>query len=422
MAVRTSLFGALAGAAVVMLGSSAPSLADPPAGAPAWGTSDPVLAVVGDTSCQTGTPPAVGGSFKASDYCAGGVGAGGTTVIPTLRWRTQSATAAQIEAMQPDLVALLGDEQYQVGRYEDFMASFDHTYGAFKYLHRPSPGNHEFYTAKSGQFGVKGYGYFDYYNGYQIDPTTGAPKTAAVDSGDHAASPGTVTQNIPLSDGQAGHFDAVSGGEGWYSYNLGKWHIISLNIECNVEDGGCDPNGAWFAAETAWLAQDLTENTAPCTVAYWHQPTFSAGNAAVGTSRFTTAEGTAADDWWKLLYQHGADLVLNGHDHLYARYKQVDPNGVANKNGIREFIVGTGGEALDTVTQNNNSQNIEKASAGFYGVMKLTLHPGSYDWDYESVLDANGNSASKANGDATNFSDVGTAACHRGSLNQNSQF
>jgi hypothetical protein len=338
-------------------------LADPPAFAPAFGDRDPVLAVVGDTSCQPLPPADIAavGPSKATDFCNAGTGPNGT--IPTLRWQTQTATAQQIEDMQPDLVALLGDEQYQVGRYEDFMASFDHTYGAFKWLHRPSPGNHEFYTAKSGQFGVKGYGYFDYYNGYEIDPTTGIAKTTAVDSGDHAAAPGTVTQPIPLADGQAGHF-GDDGGEGWYSYNLGKWHIISLNIECAVEEGGCNPTGEWFAAETAWLAQDLADNTAPCTVAYWHQPTFSAGNAAVGTSKFTTAEGQAADEWWQLLYRYGADLVLNGHDHLYARYTPVDSNGNPSKKGIREFIVGTGGEALDTVTQNNNSQNLEKATAG----------------------------------------------------------
>lgn len=404
MAVRTSLFGALAGAAAVMLGSSAPSLADPPAGAPAWGNSDPVLAVVGDISCQTGVPAPdknANTNLPASDFCTGGI-------TPDQRWQAQTATAQQIEAMQPDLVALLGDEQYQVGRYEDFMASFDHTYGAFKWLHRPSPGNHEFYTSKSKQFGVKGYGYFDYYNGYQIDPTTGNAQTTTVNAGDTNSGP--VEQPIPLDvDGQAGQ-----SGDGWYSYNLGKWHIISLNIECNVEEGGCDPNfqGGWLQRETAWLAQDLADNSAPCTVAYWHQPTFSAGNAPVAgfaSPKFTTAEGQAADAWWQLLYQYGADLVLNGHDHVYARYTPVDPNGNPSKKGLREFIVGTGGEALDTVTQNNNSGNLENSTDQFFGVMKLTLHPSSYDWDYESVMR---NPAAAANVPAS-FSDKGSAACHR---------
>jgi hypothetical protein len=101
--------------------------------------------------------------------------------------------------------------------------------------------------------------------------------------------------------------------------------------------------GTWFAAELAWLKKDLEENHSACTAAYWHQPTFSATNSI-------TEEGTTAQAFWQLLYEYGADLVLNGHDHLYARYRPLDPSGNYDpKKGIREFIVGTGGETLDTV-------------------------------------------------------------------------
>ena len=121
----------------------------------------PVLAVVGDIACQPGTevPP------EASEEVCTDPPAPYATSL----WESQEATANQIEAMKPDAVALLGDLQYQVGRYSDFEESFDLTYGAFKFLHRPAPGNHEFYD-EHGETGVAGYGYFSYYNGFQINP------------------------------------------------------------------------------------------------------------------------------------------------------------------------------------------------------------------------------------------------------------
>jgi hypothetical protein len=394
MLMRKSLAVACVPGALLMVGASTPSLAASTTSASAGGVHAPVLAAVGDVSCQPG-PPVEGEAQK--DVCDK-TGAGYTT-----RWQAQTATAAQIEAMKPDLVAILGDEQYEVGRYEDFMASFDHTYGAFKWLHRPAPGNHEFYS-EHGESGVHGYGYFDYYNGYQVDPNTGNPVTTSVSAGDGGA---PVVQPIPLQDGQAGNVG--SNGNGWYSYNLGSWHIISLNAECDVQPGGCDSNGEWLASQTKWLAQDLAHNRAPCTLAYWHQPTFSSGDAAVPGTKFTSPEGTAADTWWKLLYRYGADVVLNGHDHLYARYAPMDPSGNADPaKGIREFIVGTGGESLDQPVQNANSQNIEAATGNYYGVMKLTLKHDGYDWDYESAM----KSPDAPSSEPATFTDTGSASCH----------
>lgn len=158
--------------------------------------------------------------------------------------------------------------------------------------------------------------------------------------------------------------------------------------------------------ETAWLAQDLAQNDASCTLAYWHQPTFSAAGSP-------SAEGGAARAWWQLLYQHHADVILNGHDHLYARYLPMDPNGNRTAQGVREFIIGTGGESLDALQPAIADPNRVVGTGGFYGVMKLTLHPGSYSWDYEPILDASFEPAS-----AADFSDTGSAACH---LAQNSQ-
>src|SRR5580700_4092710 len=128
--------------------------------------SSPVLAVVGDISCQPGEE-ANGESLK--ETCTDPK----APYTSTSLYASQEATANQIEAMKPDAVALLGDLQYQVGRYLDFEGSFDLTYGAFKFITRPAPGNHEFYD-EHGETGVAGYGYFSYFNGFLIDTTADA--------------------------------------------------------------------------------------------------------------------------------------------------------------------------------------------------------------------------------------------------------
>jgi hypothetical protein len=271
-----------------------------------WPYSDPglapVLAAVGDISCQ---PTAPVGTEKTGDVCTGGTTA-------STRNAAQNATAMQVENMHPALVAVLGDEQYQNGLYSDFENSFDKYWGAFKMLQRPAPGNHEFYD-NHGQNGVRGVGYFDYYNGIQHNSADGSEVDETITS----ASGGATVQPVPLNQGQAGDYGAR--GNGWYSYDLGHWHLISLNIECKFEPGGCSPTGTWFAAETKWLEQDLEQNHEPCVAAYWHQPTFSATGGATANGTGDSKEGDLADIWWKLLYAHHATLVLNGHDHVYTR-------------------------------------------------------------------------------------------------------
>jgi len=369
----------------------------------------PVLAVVGDVACQPGEEES---GEKAGENCSGDTA---QNLI-----QSQAATAQQIENMKPDRVALVGDEQYQVGQYSDFESSYDLTYGAFKMITRPAPGNHEFYV-EHGAIGVAGYGYFSYFNGFQHNPD-GTMMTATISGNPDTG--GTFTQPVPRSDGQAGHFEQTGGlgtntgggsvgvGDGWYSYNLGSWHLISLNIECETQPGGCSTTGSWFAAELAWLKKDLAENHSACTLAYWHQPTFSPANGL-------GEEGTTAVAFWQLLYQYGADLVLNGHDHLYGRYRPLDPSGNYDpKRGIREFVVGTGGETLDTVAEtgttsdpsgnnNFNTENLQASSGEFWGVMGPTLLPNGYAWDYESAL----KDPAQTTGPAT-FSDKGVGSCH----------
>jgi len=205
-------------------------------------------------------------------------------------------------------------------------------------------------------------------------------------------------------------------GDGRYSYNLGSWHLISLNIECYTQPepggtDGCSDTETWFKSELDWLKKDLEENHSACTVAYWHQPTFSAANSL-------TEEGTTALAFLQLLYEYNADLVLNGHDHLYARYKPLDPSGNPDpKRGIREFIVGTGGETLDTVVTVNTTtadpsgnskfkaNNLEAAAGDYWGVMALTLDPNGYKWDFEPALELPG-------APAGTYSDKGAGTCH----------
>ena len=351
----------------------------------------PVLATVGDISCQPGTAQP---GEKPSDVCDLGTGS-------TVRDAAQNATAEQVEAMKPALVAVLGDEQYQNGYYSDFENSYDKYWGAFKFLQRPAPGNHEFYD-NHGQPGVRGVGYFDYFNGIQhnadgseadmtvTDPNTGKP---------------LATQPTPQAEGQAGDFGQT--GNGWYSYNLGAWHLISLNIECSDEPGGCIPPGSWLTSETNWLAQDLKQDHARCTLAYWHQPTFSSTH---DPSNMDSMEGQAADAWWQLLYNHHATLILNGHDHVYSRFAPMDPAGHADaRHGIREFIVGTGGESLDTVLP--NTPNLQAWADQYYGVMKLKLAPDGYSWDYQSAME----SPTAPAGTPATYRDSGFGRCNGGS-------
>ena len=351
--------------------------------------------------------------------------------------------------MKPDLIAIVGDLQYQVGQYSDFENSYDLTYGAFKFITRPSPGNHEFYDEHS-QTGVAGYGYFSYFNGFQINTTgsnAGTPITTTLadpcpPSMTGCGYPGLTPPNpqpIPRSDGQAGHFDQSGGvgttspaggpvgvGDGWYSYNLGSWHLISLNIECETQPGGCSDSGSWLAAELAWLKNDLAANHSACTLAYWHQPTYSPANGI-------TEEGITAQAFWKLLYEYNADLVLNGHDHLYARYRPLDPSGNYDpRKGLREFVVGTGGETLDTVVSetvtsgtgetnmedplgrtNFNALNLENATGFYWGVMGLTLNQNGYAWDFKSALEAPLAGAPTS----PTYRDKGVGTCH-GSANR----
>ena len=176
------------------------------------------------------------------------------------------------------------------------------------------------------------------------------------------------------------YFGASAGppGLGYYSYTLGSWHIVSLNS--NVAAGPGSP-------QYEWLKNDLAQSGAACTLAMWHHPLFSSGpNGNSGQMR----------EAWRLLNRFGADVVLSGHDHDYERFALQDADGRATPDGIREFVVGTGGYALyDRASQQANSALWENRT---WGVMKLTLRSGSYDWEFVPI-------------DGQSFRDTGSGEC-----------
>jgi len=182
-------------------------------------------------------------------------------------------------------------------------------------------------------------------------------------------SPGPVDYDTPNASVYYAYFGAAAGrpDEGYYSYDLGDWHIIALNSECG-EVGGCDRS----SPQGQWLQEDLLRNPATCTLAYWASPRFNSGDRHGNT--------TAVSDFWQILYEAGADVVLNGHEHIYERFAPQSWDGSADPTGIREFIVGTGGRTLYTVT--DAQPNSEVHDDQTHGVLKLTLHPTGYDWQF----------------------------------------
>ena len=185
--------------------------------------------------------------------------------------------------------------------------------------------------------------------------------------------------------GYLGYFGAAAAAHGvtWYSTDLGAWHVIVLDSDCaNV--GGCDV----ASAQGRWLARDLAASSAFCTLALWHHPRFSSGEHGNDPS---------VAPFWTQLHAAGAELVVNGHDHDYERFAPQDPSAkVERPGGIREIVVGTGGAELRTF--HAQVANSEFRLSGSWGVLRLTLHPANYDWEFLPVA-----------GDVT---DSGSTPCH----------
>lgn len=245
------------------------------------------------------------------------------------------STAALLDAI-PGTVFTTGDNVYNHGTPVEFARCYEPSWGRHRARTRPAPGNHDYGTPHAA-------GYFAYFG-----EAAGAPN------------------------------------KGYYSYNLGSWHIVVLNSNCGAV-GGCGPG----SPQERWLRADLAAHPAACTLAYWHHPRFSSGPHG-GTM--------AVQAFWQALYEAGAELVLNGHDHLYERFAPQDPDGRRDEErGIRQFTVGTGGASLYAVGR--PAPNSEVVNTTTYGVLKLTLYPDRYEWEFVPVPGGR-------------FTDSGSGTCH----------
>jgi 3',5'-cyclic AMP phosphodiesterase CpdA len=187
--------------------------------------------------------------------------------------------------------------------------------------------------------------------------------------------------------GYFGYFGAVAGdpAQGWYSYDIGSWHVVVLNSNC-ARVGGCIAG----SPQEQWLQADLAAHPAACTLAYWHHPRWSSGT--------NHGSNASVDAFWRDLYAAGVEVVLNGHEHNYERFAPQTPDGAADpESGIREFVVGTGGRShypMAAALPNSDVRNTDT-----FGVLALTLHADGYDWEF--VPEA-----------GQSFTDSGSGTCH----------
>ncbi len=230
-----------------------------------------------------------------------------------------------------------GDNAYENGSDADYANCYNPTWGRHKARTKPSPGNHEYNTAGAA-------GYFNYFG-------------AA--AGDRA--------------------------KGYYSYNIGTWHVVAINSNC-AQIGGCQAG----SAQETWLRQDLAANAQPCTIAYWHHPLFTSGS--------NHAPATEMRPIFQALYDFNAEVVVSGHNHQYERFAPQNPSGgLDTARGIRELVVGTGGRShysFGTIQPNSEVRNSDT-----YGVIKLTLHASGYNWQFLPEA-------------GKTFTDSGSGTCH----------
>ncbi|MCE7984816.1 MAG: hypothetical protein DYG89_26895 [Caldilinea sp. CFX5] len=255
--------------------------------------------------------------------------------IVRCRGNTDEATANLVDTI-PGTVATLGDHVYDDESPTRFATCYEGSWGRHKARTRPAAGNHDYHVPAASD-------YFAYFGAAAGDPQ-----------------------------------------KGYYSYDLGAWHIIVLNSNCE-EVGGCKAG----SPQEQWLRADLAANPKACTLAYWHHPRFSSSTHHGNEVRMTA--------FWQALYDYGADVVLSGHDHTYERFALQDANGVAAPGrGIRQFVVGTGGGSLYPL--GTPIANSEVGRDDTFGVLQLALYPTSYTWEFIPVA-------------GQSFTDQGSAPC-----------
>ncbi len=289
-------------------------------------TTDPVIAAAGDIACD----PA------SSSFNNGNGSSSSCRQLYTSNLLVNAGLSAVLD---------LGDNQYYCGSYQAYMDSYNLSWGRVLNITHPSVGNHEYLTS---------------------------------------GGTGCDTSNT----GAAGYFKyfgaaAGSPGQGYYSYDIGTWHLIALNTNCS-QAGGCGAS----SNQGKWLAADLAAHPNQCVLAYWHIPLFSSGGRANSNSL----------PFWTMLYNANADLILDGHDHIYERFAPQDPSGNSDPTrGIVEITAGTGGANHTSIV--SNAKNSLVTNANTFGVLMLTLHPNSYDWQFVPES-------------GKTFTDSGTGYCH----------
>ena len=235
-------------------------------------------------------------------------------------------------------VTPLGDLAYPTGSQADFANCYDPTWGRHRHRTRPTVGSHEYDTPGAVPF-------WDYFG------------TAA---------------------GEAG--------KGWYSYDLGSWHVVVLNSAC-AEVGGCDAG----SEQLQWLRADLAAHPTQCTAAYWHIPRYSSGKLHGSDPTYIP--------FWQVLYEHGVEFVMSGNDHHYERFAPQTPYGDPDPtDGIRQFVVGTGGRFLRE-TSNPPRANSEAVNHDTFGILRVELFESGYEWEFVPVAGAT-------------YTDSGSDACH----------
>jgi Calcineurin-like phosphoesterase len=239
-----------------------------------------------------------------------------------------AATAALVDRIDPDRILTLGDNAYEDGSASEFTRYYDPNWGRFKARTSPSPGNHDYHTS-----GAKGY--FDYF-------------------GDRA--PGE-----------------------YYSFDLGAWHLISLNSEISASSG---------SPQDTWLKADLAAHPSRCILAYWHRPRFSSGREHGSSSSMAIL--------WRRLQAARADVILVSHEHNYERFANQNADGVADAQGVRQFVVGTGGASLYRFARPIANSEVRNSST--HGVLEMVLHPAGYDWRFVPAAGAS-------------FTDAGSGRC-----------
>ena len=246
------------------------------------------------------------------------------------------ATAALLDGI-PGTVFTAGDNAYEHGTAAEFAACYAPSWGRHRERTRPAAGNHDYLMPGAAP-------YFAYFGAAAGEP-----------------------------------------GRGYYSYDIGDWHVVVLNSNCWAV-AGCHAG----SVQERWLRADLAAHPARCTLAYWHHPRFSSG---------PHGGDVAVAPLWQALYEAGAEIVINGHDHIYERFAPQDPSGAPDAaRGIRQFVVGTGGRSLYSV-RGTPAATSELRNSATFGVLKLTLHAEGYEWEFVPVA-----------GGA--FTDRGSGVCH----------